>query len=235
MMATRSQTSGRGSTEGQDRRNQIQAGDSAAEAFHQTQETMVRSAAELNQEIMQFASTLMRQNQALLQLVTRSIGEVWAHLLSANQEYVEQLRRLADVTQRTTQDSWGLMQAAAREQGETVSSAIQSTALTAERAINWSQANWQDLGATVKEQWDKLTDADLAGVESRDQLVNRIEQRYGIARAEAERQVRAFESRSGAGESGRGQQPQAQQAGGGGRSTKAAVRRPAAKRSRRAG
>jgi uncharacterized protein YjbJ (UPF0337 family) len=48
----------------------------------------------------------------------------------------------------------------------------------------------------LKEKWGKLTDDDfdqMAG--NRDQLVGKIQERYGIAKDEAERQVKDWESR----------------------------------------
>jgi uncharacterized protein YjbJ (UPF0337 family) len=42
----------------------------------------------------------------------------------------------------------------------------------------------------VKEQWGKLTDQDLTVIDGkRDQVVGKIQEKYGIARDEAERQV----------------------------------------------
>lgn len=55
--------------------------------------------------------------------------------------------------------------------------------------------NWKQLSGKVKEQWGKLTDDDLTAVEARrDQLVGRIQERYGIAKEEAEQQVSRWES-----------------------------------------
>jgi len=46
----------------------------------------------------------------------------------------------------------------------------------------------------VKEQWGKLTDDDLMQIDGqRDQLVGRVQERYGLAREEADRQVREWE------------------------------------------
>jgi uncharacterized protein YjbJ (UPF0337 family) len=48
----------------------------------------------------------------------------------------------------------------------------------------------------VQQQWGKLTNDDLDLVEgNRKELVGRIQERYGIARDEAERQVTEWESR----------------------------------------
>jgi uncharacterized protein YjbJ (UPF0337 family) len=56
---------------------------------------------------------------------------------------------------------------------------------------------WKQLKGKVKEQWGKLTDDDLMVLEGdQDQLAGRIQQRYGIAKEEAERQVRDFQIRN---------------------------------------
>jgi uncharacterized protein YjbJ (UPF0337 family) len=54
--------------------------------------------------------------------------------------------------------------------------------------------NWKQLTGKVKEQWGKLTDDDITVVEGkRDQLVGRIQERYGIAKDKAEEQVSTWE------------------------------------------
>jgi len=54
--------------------------------------------------------------------------------------------------------------------------------------------NWKQLTGKVKEQWGKLTDDDLTAMEGRrDQLIGRIQERYGIAREQAEDQVARWE------------------------------------------
>ena len=56
------------------------------------------------------------------------------------------------------------------------------------------KGNWKQLVGKAKEKWGKLTDNDWTVTEGkRDQLVGRIQERYGIAREEAERQVEDFE------------------------------------------
>jgi uncharacterized protein YjbJ (UPF0337 family) len=51
-----------------------------------------------------------------------------------------------------------------------------------------------DEGA-VKKQWGKLTDDDLTVIASqRDQLVGKIQERYSIAKEEADKQVKTWES-----------------------------------------
>ncbi len=45
----------------------------------------------------------------------------------------------------------------------------------------------------MKEQWGKLTEDDLAVIKGKqDQLVGQVQERYGIARDEAERQVKEW-------------------------------------------
>ena len=57
------------------------------------------------------------------------------------------------------------------------------------------QGRWKQLKGKVKEQWGKLTDDDLDVIAGRrDQLLGRIQQRHGLAKDEADRQVRAFEN-----------------------------------------
>jgi uncharacterized protein YjbJ (UPF0337 family) len=60
------------------------------------------------------------------------------------------------------------------------------------RAMNWDriEGNWKQFKGSVKEQWGKLTDDDLDVAEGRrDKLVGRIQERYGLAKDEAERQI----------------------------------------------
>lgn len=58
--------------------------------------------------------------------------------------------------------------------------------------MNWDQmeGKWKQYAGKVKEKWGKLTDSDMTVINGkRDQLVGRIQERYGIAKDEAERQV----------------------------------------------
>jgi uncharacterized protein YjbJ (UPF0337 family) len=49
----------------------------------------------------------------------------------------------------------------------------------------------------VKEKWGKLTDDDLDVISGkRDQLVGKVQERYGIAREEAEKEVSEFWKRT---------------------------------------
>ncbi len=62
--------------------------------------------------------------------------------------------------------------------------------------MNWDQiaGNWRQMNGKVREKWGKLTDDDLAVVEGkREQLIGRIQERYGVAKEHAEDQVKAWE------------------------------------------
>ncbi len=55
------------------------------------------------------------------------------------------------------------------------------------------RGNWMQFKGKVKERWGKLTDDDLDIIEGRqEQLIGKLEQRYGIAKEEAERQFKEF-------------------------------------------
>ena len=62
--------------------------------------------------------------------------------------------------------------------------------------MNWDQieGNWKQVWGKAKEQWGKLTDDDFDVVAGkRDQLVGKIQERYGVAKDEAERQISEWE------------------------------------------
>jgi uncharacterized protein YjbJ (UPF0337 family) len=64
-----------------------------------------------------------------------------------------------------------------------------------EYAMNWDrvEGNWKQFAGKVKEKWGKLTDDDITVINGKqDQLVGRIQERYGIARDEAEKQVKSW-------------------------------------------
>lgn len=67
--------------------------------------------------------------------------------------------------------------------------------------MNWEQVEgkWKQASGTLKEKWGKLTDDDLQRISGkRDQLIGRIQEHYGIAKEEAERQVDEFSRTYGA-------------------------------------
>ncbi len=58
--------------------------------------------------------------------------------------------------------------------------------------MNWDEikGKWNQLKGQAKTRWAKLTDDDLLAVEgNKDQLVGKVQERYGITKEEAERQV----------------------------------------------
>jgi uncharacterized protein YjbJ (UPF0337 family) len=62
--------------------------------------------------------------------------------------------------------------------------------------MNWDriQGNWKQVVGKAKSQWGKLTDDDLDVVAGRrEQLAGRIQERYGIAKDEVEKQISEWE------------------------------------------
>jgi uncharacterized protein YjbJ (UPF0337 family) len=56
--------------------------------------------------------------------------------------------------------------------------------------------NWKQFHGKILEQWGKLTKDDLDVVAGRrDQIVGILQERYGIAKEEAEKQLQTFEDR----------------------------------------
>ncbi|UYN97945.1 MAG: CsbD family protein [Enhydrobacter sp.] len=71
-----------------------------------------------------------------------------------------------------------------------------TTTTEAEAKTIWEKikGSWTTTKGAVKEQWGKLTDDDLMEIEGRrEQLVGKIQARYGIPREEAEAQVSGWE------------------------------------------
>jgi uncharacterized protein YjbJ (UPF0337 family) len=61
--------------------------------------------------------------------------------------------------------------------------------------MNWDQieGKWKQYSGKMKEKWGKLTDDDLTTISGkRDQLVGILQQRYGLAKDQAERQIDEF-------------------------------------------
>ncbi len=62
--------------------------------------------------------------------------------------------------------------------------------------MNWDQikGKWKQASGQVQQKWGELTDDDLTVVDGkREELVGRVQERYGIAKEEAEKQVKEFE------------------------------------------
>ena len=57
--------------------------------------------------------------------------------------------------------------------------------------------NWKQLKGKAKEQWGKLTDDDMTVIEGkRDQLVGKMQERYGYAKDQAEKEVSDWERKN---------------------------------------
>ena len=55
------------------------------------------------------------------------------------------------------------------------------------------EGQWKQLKGKMKQQWGDLTDNDLSVADGNtDYLVGKLQERYGIARDEAEKRVREF-------------------------------------------
>lgn len=58
--------------------------------------------------------------------------------------------------------------------------------------MNWDtiEGNWKQMTGTLKQKWAKLTDDDLQYMSgSRDRFVGRLQERYGLAKDEAQKQA----------------------------------------------
>jgi uncharacterized protein YjbJ (UPF0337 family) len=65
--------------------------------------------------------------------------------------------------------------------------------------MNWDQiqGNWKQITGHAKEQWGKLTDDDFDVVAGRrEQLAGKIQERYGVAKEEAEKQIAEWQRKA---------------------------------------
>lgn len=61
--------------------------------------------------------------------------------------------------------------------------------------MNWDQVagDWKQFKGQVRQKWGKLTDQDMTVLEGkREQLVGKLQERYGIAKEEAEAELDRF-------------------------------------------
>ena len=64
--------------------------------------------------------------------------------------------------------------------------------------MNWDQivGNWKQFEGKVQRQWGKLTNDDLAQVKGDQKvLAGKIQERYGVTKEEAERQIYEWHSK----------------------------------------
>jgi uncharacterized protein YjbJ (UPF0337 family) len=58
------------------------------------------------------------------------------------------------------------------------------------------EGDWTNLKGKIKEKWGKLTDDDLKVIEGkRDQLAGKLQERYGYAKEQAEKELKEFQQR----------------------------------------
>jgi uncharacterized protein YjbJ (UPF0337 family) len=56
---------------------------------------------------------------------------------------------------------------------------------------------WKQIKGSIKEKWGKLTDDEITQLEGHsEQLVGKLQEKYGLAREEAERQAKEFRTRN---------------------------------------
>jgi uncharacterized protein YjbJ (UPF0337 family) len=61
--------------------------------------------------------------------------------------------------------------------------------------MNWTtiEAQWDNFKGKVRSEWGKLTGDDLENIKGkREQLIAKIQQRYGLEKEEADRRVQRF-------------------------------------------
>jgi uncharacterized protein YjbJ (UPF0337 family) len=65
-------------------------------------------------------------------------------------------------------------------------------------AMNWDriEGNWKQLKGKIREQWGRLTDDELDKIAGRrEKLAGSLQNSYGIAKDEAEKQIKDFEAK----------------------------------------
>lgn len=63
--------------------------------------------------------------------------------------------------------------------------------------MNWDEikGKWKQAKGQAQQKWGKLTNDDFDVIDGkREELVGRVQERYGIAKEEAEKQVKEFET-----------------------------------------
>jgi uncharacterized protein YjbJ (UPF0337 family) len=81
---------------------------------------------------------------------------------------------------------------AATGDGQLTQTSPQAVTAPARVALNWDEVSgrWKQFTGKARQKWGKLTDDDLAvAAGRREELVGKIQERYGISKDEANRQV----------------------------------------------
>lgn len=66
--------------------------------------------------------------------------------------------------------------------------------------MDWNriEGNWKQLKGKIKTQWGELTDDDLDVIAGRrEELAGKVQERYGLAKDSAEREIAEWERRAG--------------------------------------
>ena len=61
--------------------------------------------------------------------------------------------------------------------------------------MNWDriEGNWNEFKGKIQKKWGKLTEDDLAVVQGkREELAGRLQQRYGFAKDQAEKEINSW-------------------------------------------
>ena len=70
---------------------------------------------------------------------------------------------------------------------------------------DWLEGNWKQLKSAVRETWDQLSDIDLDEIKGKEEkLVGRIQEKYGLAKLEAQKAVADFKQKLAHKASGKG-------------------------------
>ena len=72
---------------------------------------------------------------------------------------------------------------------------LRTSEIAREIKMNWDQmeGKWKQLKGTVRERWGRLTDDDIEQIAgNREKLIGLLQQRYGLVKEAAEREVEQF-------------------------------------------
>jgi uncharacterized protein YjbJ (UPF0337 family) len=107
-------------------------------------------------------------------------GPTGAYIVLGKTPLLSNSGRIASVTSPVTKRAAG---------------AFARTKLAWETTMNWDQiqGNWLIFKGKLRQNWVKLTDEDITRINGRrEELAARLQERYGFARAEADREIGAW-------------------------------------------
>ena len=100
------------------------------------------------------------------------------------------------IDRRSSYDDWGSLSKQAASSNFLYSKAEFGHAPALSDSMNEQilLGNWKQFKGNIKAKWGKLTEDDLEFADGRrEQLIGKLQERYGILKDEAERQMNAFE------------------------------------------